>query len=79
MQPSCYGNHSIIESCLKICRQYDMDARDIAEITIGTTPAFDENNGPFELGDSPQKALFSARYAAANVLVRKSARLEHYR
>ncbi|MFC1819765.1 MmgE/PrpD family protein [Thermodesulfobacteriota bacterium] len=78
--PSCYGNHGIIECALEIVEKYDIDADEISEIIIGMHPdrMHGFGNQPFKPGDSQQKALFNQHYAAANVLLRKGARLEHF-
>lgn len=78
--PSCYANHNIIECALEIVGHNHINVDDIHEITIGLHPDKLHNfgNQPFIPGDSQQKALFNQHYAAANVLLRKSSRLEHY-
>jgi 2-methylcitrate dehydratase PrpD len=80
MYPSCYGNHCTIECGLEIIHQHDIAVEDIAEITVGATQQFHEGhlNQPFKIDDPLQRALFSLPYAIANVLLRKSVRLEHY-
>jgi 2-methylcitrate dehydratase PrpD len=81
MVPSCYRNHTTIQSGLEIIRRYNIDPLDISEIVVGVTQSiFDEGHldQPFLMGDSPQKALFNLSYAIANVLLRKSVKLEHY-
>lgn len=78
--PSCYGNHIVIDCALDILQQHDINAVDIAEIIIGVAPPQVNSylNQPFKMGDSQPKALFNFCYCAANVLLRKGARLEHY-
>ncbi len=78
--PSCYGNHNIMDCALDILNEHDVEPGKIAEIIIGALPARLQGYGvqPFKKGDSQQSALFSEAYAAANVLLRKGARLEHY-
>jgi len=81
MVPSCYRNHTTIECGLEILQQSDISPDDIDEISIGVTQSiFDEGylNLPFNEGDTPQTALFNLAYALSNVLLRKTARLEHY-
>jgi 2-methylcitrate dehydratase PrpD len=78
--PSCYVNHDIIECMLDIVGEHDMNAEDIAEVIAGV-PAPQVNtylNQPFKMGDSQPKSLFSYYYSAANALLRKGARVEHY-
>jgi 2-methylcitrate dehydratase PrpD len=78
--PSCQGNHNIIDCGLDILAEHDIDADNIAEIIIGVHPAQMNSYGaiPFTKGDSHASALFHQAYSAANVLLRKGARLEHY-
>ena len=80
IHPSCYGNHVAIDCALDILRQQDINCDDIDEITLGLSlSAYRSNlNEPFELGDSQQKALFNLPYGVANVLMRKSVKMEHY-
>jgi 2-methylcitrate dehydratase PrpD len=78
--PSCQGNHNIIDCGLDILKEHDIVAEDIKEIIIGVPPAQLNSYGaiPFKKGDSQAAALFYRGYSAANVLLRKGARLEHY-
>ena len=78
--PSCQGNHNIIDCGLDILKEHDINADDIKEIIIGVHPMQLKNYGaiPFKKGDSQPAALFYQGYSAANVLLRKGARLEHY-
>ena len=78
--PSCQGNHNIIDCGLDILAEHDIDAEDIKEIIIGVNPMQLKSYGaiPFKAGDSQAAALFYQGYSAANVLLRKGARLEHY-
>jgi 2-methylcitrate dehydratase PrpD len=78
--PCCRFVHSTIDCALDMVRDHQIDARDIVDITINVAPMhFDSPlNQPFEPGDFPQgHAIFSLRYHVANVLVRKSVRIEH--
>jgi 2-methylcitrate dehydratase PrpD len=78
--PSCRFIHSAIDCALKLVKDHDISAQDIASITLDTAPMHYDSplNQPFEPGDVPQvHALFSLRYHIANVLVRKCVRLEH--
>lgn len=78
--PSCYGNHNIIDCGLDILKEHDLDAEEIQEITIGIPAMMLNSYGtmPFKEGDSQPAALFYQAYSAANVLLRKGARVEHY-
>ncbi len=78
--PCCRFIHATIDCALKLVRSHDIIADDIANITINVAPMhFDSPlNQPFDIGEFPQgKATFSLRYHVANVLVRKSIKLEH--
>jgi 2-methylcitrate dehydratase PrpD len=79
--PSCRGTHAAIDCALHLHRTYGIDSEDISEITVSVTPgAYSTFVGaPFEIGDVPQaNATFSIRYTVADVLLRKSIRLEHF-
>jgi 2-methylcitrate dehydratase PrpD len=78
--PSCQGNHNIIDCGLDILAEHDINADDIKDIIIGVHPAQLDSYGaiPFKKGDSHSAALFHQAYSAANVMLRKGARLEHY-
>jgi 2-methylcitrate dehydratase PrpD len=78
--PSCYGNHNIIDCGLDILKEHAINADEIKEIIIGGHPMMLKSYGatPFKKGDSQAAALFYQAYSAANVLLRKGARLEHY-
>jgi 2-methylcitrate dehydratase PrpD len=78
--PSCYGNHNLIDCGLDILKEHDVNTELIKEIIIGIHPAQLRGYGslPFKKGDSQPAALFYQSYSAANVLLRKGARLEHY-
>ena len=78
--PSCQGNHNIIDCGLDILAEHEIDAGEIKEIIIGIHPGQLNSYGalPFRKGDSHSAALFYQAYSAANVLLRKNSRLEHY-
>jgi 2-methylcitrate dehydratase PrpD len=78
--PSCRFIHSTIDCALELVQSHDIVAGDIAGITINITPMHYDSplNQPFVIGEFPQgQATFSLRYHVANVLVRKSVKLEH--
>ena len=78
--PCCRFVHSTIDCALELVRRNDIVAEDVANVTIDVAPMhFDSPlNQPFEIGEFPQgNAIFSLRYNVANVLVRKSIKLEH--
>jgi 2-methylcitrate dehydratase PrpD len=69
----------VLECGIEIVGQNDINADDIEEVTIFVHPgASPFLNQPFKMGDSQQKALFNYCYGAANVLLRKYPKLEHY-
>jgi aconitate decarboxylase len=78
--PSCYGNHNLIDCGLDILKEHDINAQDIKEIIIGVHPMQLNSYGstPFKKGDLQPAALFYQAYSAANVLLRKGAKVEHY-
>lgn len=78
--PSCYSNHSAIECALRLSQEHNLNAENIAEVTVVIHPNAYQSflNQPFAESDSEQKALFNLRYAIANALLRKSCKLEHY-
>jgi 2-methylcitrate dehydratase PrpD len=78
--PSCYGNHNLIDCGLDILQEHDIDTDNVQEITIGLHPMMLNSYGdtPFKKGDAQPAALFYQAYSAANVLLRKGARVEHY-
>ncbi len=78
--PSCYGNHNIIDCGLDILAEHEIKVEDIQEIIIGVPPMQLNSYGatPFKPGDAQPAALFYQAYSAANVFLRKGARLEHY-
>lgn len=80
LHPSCYGNHVPIECGLKLHREHNINADDIEEVIVTVPPLAYGGflNQPFEMGDPQMKASFNLPYNVANVLLRKSARLEHF-
>jgi 2-methylcitrate dehydratase PrpD len=78
--PSCYGNHNLIDCGLDILKEHDIDADNIREIVIGIHPMMLNSYGstPFKKGDAQPAALFYQAYSAANVMLRKGAKLEHF-
>jgi 2-methylcitrate dehydratase PrpD len=78
--PSCYVNHDMIDCILDILQEHGINAEDIAEVIVGVDPPQVNSylNQPFKMGDSQPKALFNYYYGAANALLRKGARVEHY-
>ena len=79
--PSCRCVHPAIDCTLNLVRDYDIKAEDIDEVNLNVTPAHCDSamGQPFKIGDFPQgNATFNLRYNVANVLLRKSVKLEHF-
>jgi 2-methylcitrate dehydratase PrpD len=79
--PGCGFTHPVIDCALSLAGEHHINVEEIEEIIVSVAPM--HIKGPldksFVLGDFPQgSASFSYRYAIANALLRKSARLEHY-
>jgi 2-methylcitrate dehydratase PrpD len=78
--PSCRFIHSTIDCALELVQSHDINPQDIDSITIDVAQMHYDSplNQPFEPGEFPQgTAIFSLRYHVANVLIRKSIKLEH--
>jgi 2-methylcitrate dehydratase PrpD len=79
--PSCRFIHSSIDCALQMVNEQDIKPAEIDKIIINVAPmhAGSSLDNPFEPGIYPQcNANFSLRYNVANVLVRKSVKLEHF-
>lgn len=79
--PCCRGNHTAIDTALKIVAQPGYNADNIVEIELNTTPMVPKLfvGMPWIIGDSPQiDAAFSIRYTVADALLRKSVVPEHF-
>lgn len=78
--PSCRFIHSSIDCALQIVHENDFSANDIEDVILNMAPMHYKSSldQPFVIGEYPQcNANFSLRYNVANVLVRKTVRLEH--
>lgn len=79
--PSSRCLHPAINCALNLVSDYNIKPEDIEKVIVDVTPAhLDQPMGqPFKIGDFPQgNAIFNLRYNVANVLLRKSVRLEHF-
>lgn len=79
--PCCHYTHSPIDCALNLVYEHDIKAEDIGEVTLNVAPAHRDGplGQPFNIGAFPQgNATFNFRYVVANVLVRKSVKLEHF-
>ena len=78
--PCALGAHSSVECALNLVHEHDIKADDIEEVDLnvsseGKVMALGR---PFSIGDFTGGKGFSLRYDVANILVRKSIKLEHY-
>lgn len=83
--PCCRGNHGGIDCALELVRKYELDARDIDEVTLIVSPEERDfiTSLPFELKGAPHytphlNAYQSLQYNVANALLRRSVSLEHF-
>lgn len=79
--PCCRATHPSIDCALDLVQKHDIKTEDIGEITLNVTPGQRDGNlgQPWRIGDFPQgNAIFNLRYNVANVLLRKSVKIEHY-
>ena len=79
--PGCGWTDSVIDCALDLANRQKVDVNEIEELTINVAKMHVDGplDQPFVIGDFPQgNALFSFRYSAANALVRKTAKPEHY-
>ena len=72
--PSCGGTQSTTELMLDLVEDEELEADDVERVEIRIVPYLYRLVGhPFEVGSNPKvNAQFSARYCAANALLRKS-------
>lgn len=79
--PACRSTHGAIDCALQLVHTHDIKPEDIDEIMVNVTAQGRDIfvGQPFQIGDVPQvNASFSLQYTVANVLLRKSLRLEHF-
>lgn len=78
--PSCGGTQSTTELVLDLLAEGEFTAEDVEHVEIRLVPYHYRLVGqPFEVGSNPKvNAQFSARYCAANALLRGSAILAHF-
>jgi 2-methylcitrate dehydratase PrpD len=78
--PCCRFTHCAIDCALQIVNENDVKIEDIETITLDIAPMHVGGplDQPFEIKEFPHvHALMSYRYQVANVLLRKSAKLEY--
>jgi 2-methylcitrate dehydratase PrpD len=81
LYPACRFTHGAIECALQVTNIHCIRPEDIDKIIVNVTPIIPATfaGQPFEIGDVPQvNAIFNIRYVVANILLRKSIRLEHF-
>jgi 2-methylcitrate dehydratase PrpD len=79
--PCCRGNHSSIETALKLVNQHKIDPLGIKDIRIELSPAWKGSFliQPFKIDCSPQAAaILNLSYNVASVLLRKDIKLEYF-
>jgi aconitate decarboxylase len=79
--PCCRGVHAAIDCALNIVNEHDINVEDIDDVTLNVSTMLRDGSlgQPFNIGPFPQgNAGFNLRYNVANVLVRRSVKLEHF-
>lgn len=78
--PSCGGTQATTYLVLELVEQEGLEPGDVERMEIRIVPYLFRLVGhPFEFGSNPRvNAQFSARYCAANALVRKASTLAHF-
>jgi len=79
--PCCRSNHAAIECVLKLIQSHSIAPEDVDEIIVDITPTARNFavGQPFKIREVPQiDAAFSIQYNVANVLLRRSVKLEHF-
>jgi 2-methylcitrate dehydratase PrpD len=78
--PSCWATQSGTEAMLQIIKETGVTAENVDHIAITMTPGPYKLVGhKFEMGDRPTvNAQFNVSYCAANALLRRSSRIEHF-
>jgi len=79
--PCCAGNHAAIDCALKLVHENEIRPEHIDEVIVTVPPWICESflNQPFDFEQVPQvKAAFNLPYNAANALLRKTVKLEHF-
>lgn len=79
--PSCGATQGLTELVLGLVAELDLVPGDVGRVEIRLPPYSHKLVGhAWRLGDNPRvDAQFSARWCAANAIVRRSSRLEHFR
>lgn len=79
--PSCGATQGLTRLVLDLVHELDLRPEHVARLEIRQPPYSHKLVGhPWRLGDNPRvNAQFSAQYCAANAIVRRAARLDHFR
>lgn len=78
---SCRATHPSIDAVMSIVKSHEVDPENIEEIIIHVTPRTLAGfvGQPFVMGEVPQiDGAFSIRFTAANAILRKAVRPEHF-
>jgi 2-methylcitrate dehydratase PrpD len=78
--PSCGDTLTSTEAILELVKEKGITPEDVIRIDIRVTPyAYKLTGGEFKIRDNPRvDAQFNIRYCVANVLLRRSSKLEHF-
>ncbi len=79
--PCCRSNHAAVECVLKLVQSHSIAPEDVNEIIVDITPTARNFavGQPFKIREVPQiDAAFNIQYNVANVLLRRSIKLEHF-
>jgi len=78
--PSCGDTLTSTDAILKLIKEKELTPEDVIEINIRVTPyAYKLTGNEFQIRDNPRvDAQFNIRYCVANVLLRRSSKLEHF-
>ncbi len=79
--PSCGATQGLTELVLQLVLELDLQAADVQQLEVRLPPYSHKLVGhAWRIGDNPRvNAQFSARYCAANAVLRRSSTLEHFR
>jgi len=79
--PSCGATQGLTELVLDLVAELDLQPDEVEQVTVFQPPYSHKLVGhPLKLGDNPRvDAQFSSRYCVANAIVRRSAKLAHFK
>jgi 2-methylcitrate dehydratase PrpD len=78
--PSCGATQSSTDAILALIKEHHLTPENVSSIEVYVTPyAYKLTGKDFHAGDNPRvDAQFNIQYCVANVLLRRSSRLEHF-